>query len=444
MRWWLAALVLLGLALLLRSSPLALATYVLFLSLGISRIMAISSTGRLKGKRNWTNQTCEIGATIETKLTLRNSGGSFVPWVLVEELLPEGWSNPAGPSFRIKGRRLRLAMIGPRGSTKLQYTIETRRRGFFQIGPLVVETGDLFGFFRRFQVETNPGFLIVLPKAIPLMGFEVASRRPVGEIKLAHRLFEDPTRIAGVREYQPGDSFSRIHWKASARGLGLMTKVVEPSVLAGATIVMEFHKSRFPEQSEPMLSDLAVTCAASMALAVCQIRQQIGLLANAVHGAQRVKHEGYELQATSFSQIVREQGQGPVEGLDFVRVPTQRGDEQFGRIRENLACLEMTEGSYLEEFLAENSWMIPNDTTLTAITPVVTRGLAQVLGDFKRKGRAVSVILVVVDDAQKERSLTNLIGARIMDFKIVASEADIPRMCMSEVDRSAPYFLQGW
>ena len=370
MRWWFAALVLLGLALLLRSSPLALATYVLLLSLGISRLMASTSTGRLKGKRNWTNQTCEIGDTIETKISLSNNGPSLVPWVLVEELLPEGWSNPSGPSFRIKGRRLRLAMIGPRGAIKLQYTIETKRRGFFQIGPLVVETGDIFGFFRRFQVETSPGFLIVMPKAIPLMGFEVASRRPVGEIKLAHRLFEDPTRIAGVREYRAGDSFSRIHWKASARGLGLMTKVVEPSVLAGATIVMEFHKDRFPEQSEPMLSDLAVTCAASMALAVCQIRQQIGLLANGVHGAQRVKHEGYELQATTFSQIVREQGQGPVEGLDFVRVPTQKGDEQFERIRENLACLEMKTGDYLEDFLAENAWMVPNDSTLTDIHPV--------------------------------------------------------------------------
>ena len=127
MRWWLAALVLLGLALLLRSSPLALATYVLLLSLGISRLMATTSTGRLSGKRNWTNHTCEIGETIETKVSLTNTGPTFVPWVLVEELFPEGWSNPAGPAFRIKGKRLRLAMIGPLGSVKLQYSIETKR-----------------------------------------------------------------------------------------------------------------------------------------------------------------------------------------------------------------------------------------------------------------------------------------------------------------------------
>lgn len=444
MRWWLAALVLLGLALLLRSSPLALATYVLLLSLGISRLMATTSTGRLSGKRNWTNHTCEIGETIETKVSLTNTGPTLVPWVLVEELFPEGWSNPAGPAFRIKGKRLRLAMIGPLGSVKLQYSIETKRRGFYQIGPLVVETGDLFGFFRRFQVEAPPGFLIVLPKAIPLLGFDVASRRPVGEIKLAHKLFEDPTRIMGVREYRAGDSFGRIHWAASARGMGLMTKLVEPSVLAGATIVLEFHHKRFPEQSEPILSDLAVTCAASMALAVCQIRQQVGFLTNAVHGAQRVKHLGFELQANSLDQIVREQGQGPVEGIDFVRIPTRRGDEQFERIRESLACLELTHGKLLELFLAENSWMVPADSTLTVITPVVTQGLAQILGDFKKRGRAVSVILVVVDDAQRERSITNLVGVRIMDFKIIAKEADIPQMCLNEVDRSAPYFLKGW
>jgi len=32
-----------------------------------------------------------------------------------------------------------------------------------------------------------------------LQGYNLASRRPIGEIRVAHRLFEDPTRLAGVR-----------------------------------------------------------------------------------------------------------------------------------------------------------------------------------------------------------------------------------------------------
>jgi hypothetical protein len=52
---------------------------------------------------------------------------------------------------------------------------------------------------------------------VALEGYNLSSRRPIGEIRLAHRLFEDPTRMAGVRPYQQGDPLNRIHWRATAR-----------------------------------------------------------------------------------------------------------------------------------------------------------------------------------------------------------------------------------
>ena len=72
-------------------------------------------------------------------------------------------------------------------------------RGYYQVGPMVLETGDLFGLHRRFRIVTDPVYILVYPKVIPLPGYDIASRRPIGEIRLTHRLFEDPTRIAGVR-----------------------------------------------------------------------------------------------------------------------------------------------------------------------------------------------------------------------------------------------------
>jgi len=442
--WWIAALILLGLSFALGSSLMAVIVYGLILTLSLSWLMSVRTKGVVRGKRNWTNQTVEIGETLDMKVTLTNKGASFIPWVLIEDLLPEGWNNPAGPIFKIRGKRLRLAMLRPASTVKLSYSLECKRRGFYQVGPMVIESGDIFGFHRRFAMEAPPGFVMVMPKAFSLRGYEIASRRPVGEIKLAHKLFEDPTRIAGVREYRAGDPLNRIHWKASARAGVLQTKIVEPSVLAGATIVLDFHKNSYPETSEPFLSDLAVTCAASMALAVCQIRQQVGFLANATHGAERVKMLGYELEPKTLRQAVRQNQKGPIEGLDFVRVPTLRGDEQFPRIREMLACVELSEGPTLQEILSEYGWMIPADSTLVAIVPTVTKQLAQVLGDIKRKGKAVSVILTTLDEGEKERSLTNLVAQTILEFKLVKSENDIPDMCLSQVDRSAPYALQGW
>ena len=132
----------------------------------------------------------------------------------------------------------------------------------------MVETGDLFGLHRRYRVLTSPHFLMVYPDVVPLEGFELASRRPIGEVRMSHRLYEDPTRIAGVRRYEMGDPLNRIHWRATARTGQLHCKVYEPSCVAGATLMLDFHQAVFDPSQEPHRSELSVTAAASLANAV--------------------------------------------------------------------------------------------------------------------------------------------------------------------------------
>ena len=93
-------------------------------------------------------------------------------------------------------------MLRAAGRKTMLYQLTPTRRGYYQLGPLVLETGDLFGLHRRYRVLTEPQFLLVLPKVLPLAGYEVASKRPIGEVRMSYRLFEDPTRIsrrAGLR-----------------------------------------------------------------------------------------------------------------------------------------------------------------------------------------------------------------------------------------------------
>ena len=154
----------------------------------------------------------------------------------------------------MKGHRLAVAMLGPHGRKTLNYQLHFAMRGYYQVGPMVLETGDLFGLHRRFRIVTEPVYILVYPKVIPLPGYDIASRRPIGEIRLTHRLFEDPTRIAGVRAYQPGDPLNRVHWRATARTGALHSKVYDASTIAGATIVLDFHRDSYPgaERARPL------------------------------------------------------------------------------------------------------------------------------------------------------------------------------------------------
>ena len=52
----------------------------------------------------------------------------------------------------------------PRPQDDLSTSCECNRRGYYQIGPLVLETGDLFGLHRRYRVATEPHFLLVFPQ----------------------------------------------------------------------------------------------------------------------------------------------------------------------------------------------------------------------------------------------------------------------------------------
>jgi uncharacterized protein (DUF58 family) len=226
-------------------------------------------------------------------ISVQNQGAWPVAWVLLEDLLP--WDaliyNP--PKLQVSGRRVSLMMLKGHGRQSLLYQLTPTRRGYYQLGPLVLETGDLFGLHRRYRVATDPHFLVVMPKVIPLAGYEVSSKRPIGEVRMSYRLYEDPTRISGVRAYEQGDSLNRIHWRATARTGELHSKVYEPSTVAGATILLEFHQAAHDRKDEPHRSELAVTAAASIANAVYLMNQQIGLVTNGRDAVDRIRHEGW-------------------------------------------------------------------------------------------------------------------------------------------------------
>src|SRR6185369_3886481 len=224
---------------------------------------------------------------------LENRSWIPVPWMLVEDLLPRRALIRSPPNLQITGRRLHLVSFRGRARKTITYQLKCNCRGYYQLGPLVAETGDVFGLYRRYRVLSEPSFLLVMPEVIPLEGFDIASRRPIGEVRMSHRLFEDPTRIAGVRDYQAGDPLNRVHWRATARTGTLHSKVYEPSTVAGVTLLLEFHVNAHEKHHEPHRSDLAITAAASIANAVYLMNQQVGLITNGRDAADRVRHEGW-------------------------------------------------------------------------------------------------------------------------------------------------------
>ncbi len=72
----------------------------------------------------------------------------------------------ASASIEVKGVDW-PAMLGPLERKTLNYQIQFIMRGYYQVGPMVLETGDLFGLTRRFRIATEPVYVLVYPKVVP-------------------------------------------------------------------------------------------------------------------------------------------------------------------------------------------------------------------------------------------------------------------------------------
>ncbi|HVT28306.1 MAG TPA: DUF58 domain-containing protein, partial [Lacipirellulaceae bacterium] len=241
MRWLIGAVALLIVAITLQLGLFAYAMYTLVGVIVASRVLVNGWSGTLTALREMSRDRIEIGDTSAVVIVVENRHWLPIPWMLVEDLLPRRAIIHSPPNLQVTGRRLQLVSFRGRARRTITYQLKANCRGYYQLGPLVAETGDVFGLFRRYRVLSEPSFLLVVPEVIPLEGFDIASRRPIGEVRMSHRLFEDPTRIAGVRAYQAGDSLNRVHWRATARTGELQCKVYEPSTVAGATLLIDFH-----------------------------------------------------------------------------------------------------------------------------------------------------------------------------------------------------------
>ncbi|SVC32729.1 uncharacterized protein METZ01_LOCUS285583, partial [marine metagenome] len=191
--------------------------------------------------------------------------------------------------------------------------ITSKHRGNFRIDSPVIHTSDLFGLFPRKQQFNVAANLIVYPKIIELTDLGFPADRPLGESKGRNQLFEDPLRIAGLRDYEPGDSLRRIDWKATARKGEIQSKVYEPSAAQHLYVFMNIDTlSHSWEGFLPEHLERTISVAASISVWATTVKFAVGLLAN-----------------------------GSLLGSDRpLRLPPSRSKVQILRILESLAAIQ--------------------------------------------------------------------------------------------------------
>ena len=315
------------------------------------------------------------GDDVSVSLRIANNKPLPLPWIEIREHFPKLMLPEAGGEFaqssqvRTLQTDWRLSLWSHQRATR-PYSLHCPDRGVYEVGPARLLSGDPFGLFTDEREESKRTRIIVYPHTLPLGDLALPSRRPFGERAGGLPVFEDPSRVMGVRDYRPGDTLRRVDWNATARLGKLQSRVYDPSAALHLLVCLN-TQTTVPMWAGvvPEVLERSVTVAASIAREAYDSRYSVGLLANA-----------------SYPEADRS-----------IRIPPGRRAEQFIRILESLAIVTPFVVEPLAAMLDREEHRLVLGTTLAVVTGLMTPELASTLLRLRRRGHTVVVLSTTGD-----------------------------------------------
>lgn len=350
----------------------------------------------VKYSRHFQHKRAFVGETIELEISVENRKLLPLAWIQIEDQ----WAVDFGPVDETRLARIRADQTGVmlNGYTlrwhqrvRRHLTLEARARGIYEIGPARALSGDPFSLFERERNITPPERLIVYPEIKTLEELGLPVKDPLGDYRTPLRLFEDPNRIMGIRDYRPEDGLRHVHWKATARASELQTKVYEPT--RSAQIVLCLNMATYEQHWHgvwPDMLEYLVTTAASLSYWGIEQRYAMGVIANGT-----VAHADQPCHV----------------------LPGQSRD-QLMWILETLAGVTYFVTAEYGKFLLEESPRLPWGATLVLITPFVNDSIRATIIRLRDSGRQIVLIALGKDEPEP------ILGVVIHHLPIQAEEPD--------------------
>lgn len=318
---------------------------------------------RLSERRVFVNEPVLLDIELENRKVLP------LPWFEWEVAIAdplriddERMASQTVPGFSYLNRR---GAIGWYEHDSWQFTLRATHRGYHQVGPGVIRSADLLGIFPSQRFDGDLAHLIVFPKVYSLRDLGIPADRPFGDQKGRDRIFEDPLRIAGLREYRPGDPMKRIDWKATARSGDLRSRVYEPSATRQLYVMLNIDtlehawEGYLPEELER-----AVSVAASIAHWADEERYAVGLLAN-----------------------------GSMPDSDRpMRIAPSRAPDQLARLLEALAVIQPLTSGDLASHIRREAGRMPLGSTIVIVASLMPQPLVGIARRLASEGHHVAIV----------------------------------------------------
>lgn len=339
-----------------------------------------------------------IGESQSISISLINSGRLPIPWLEMRELIPL--------ELRTKSELKQVISLGGRDRKEVSYSIRGMKRGYYKIGPLQVTAGDFFGF-REVNLEFPADYVTIYPQVLSIAEMQLPSRLPFGTLASSQRLYQDPARPIGIRDYEFGDSLRHMNWKSSARAGRMLVKTYEPAISLETMILLNLNASDYQGRYRRDTIEWAIVVAASLGAHLIGQRQSIGFATNGVDPLLQDVTNGYSsliFEDTSGRLLFQSESNGNSAGaqqnknqhrLMPATIKTNSGRDQLMKVLELLARLESAETMTFAQWLTTATLRLSWGVTIIAISPSADDEILHSLHRLFQAG--LNPILMIID-----------------------------------------------
>ncbi len=343
--------------------------YVLGGLLVVSLLISWTGVSWVRLKRRTYARRAQVGSDFGERFEVVNNG-------LFPKLWLEVLDHSTLPGYR-------ASHVVPPVLPKAHYRWESSTicavRGEYRLGPVTISSGDPFGLFRFTRSLPATSRIIVYPATVPLEDFALPSGLLSGGDAQRRRTHFVTTNAAGIRDYAPGDSYNRIHWRSTARKSRLLVKEFELDPLADVWIFLDLSAGSLVELPAARMYN-AVPEYSGMSFYLPPSTEEYGVVI-AASIARHFLDKGRNLGFVTY---------GPQREI----LHADRSQRQLNQILELLAVVKSGSDFDLEHMLSLNTEYLGRGTTVILITADQSEGWVREAHTLSRRGvRLVAILL---------------------------------------------------
>jgi uncharacterized protein (DUF58 family) len=333
------------------STGLQFLFYVVYLGLlgiGGSYVLTRFGLADLEAGYRVDHRQGHVGDDLRTTYSISNASGLPKPWLEVY--------NPTDLPVALPGRALGLRSWAQRSWVAI---VPLTRRGTFRIEPMIVRTGDPFGFFEAAATVGRPTVVTVFPRVLPLPRWRLPNAYLEGTHSAPERTLQTTPLATTVRPYVPGDSFNRIHWRSTARLGEIQVKEFDLEQTADLWLFVDLEAAVQAGDGDVSTVEEAVRVAASIAHDAILENRAVGMTTS---------------------------------GHRLVSIPADRGPRQRQKIMALLAAVEGDGRTPLGEVLLIGLPKLRRGMTAVIVTSSRDRHWVRALPSLRARGVTAAVV----------------------------------------------------